>query len=250
MFADPAFDGDPSRAIQETIDPEGEIVPDSEVVEKAEEEPPEPAEAELEQAGEVEEESDSGPRKYYVDGGQIEIIAHIVHELDADGKQLRVVQSTDFTAEKVRTLFPTAAELRAKWSTAGRPQGIIESLEERGIAFDELAQAANQPDADPFDLLCHLAYNAPLRTRRERADRLRREKKDFFDQYGPEARAILNDLLEKYAEHGAAQFVLPEVLEVPPISERGNVGEIVTLFGGPDKLRDAVNELQTLLYAA
>lgn len=87
-------------------------------------------------------------------------------------------------------------------------------------------------------------------TRRERAQRLREERKDFFDRYAPEARAILDELLEKYAEHGTAQFVLPDVLKVPPISERGNVIEIAKLFGGADRLRQAVNELQTLLYAA
>ena len=72
------------------------------------------------------------------------------------------------------------------------------------------------PDADPFDLLCHLAYNASLRTRRERAERLRKDRKDFFDQYGPEARIILDELLEKYAEHGIARFVLPDVLRLSP----------------------------------
>lgn len=79
---------------------------------------------------------------------------------------------------------------------------------------------------------------------------MKKEKRDFFDQYGPEAKAILNDLLEKYAEHGTAQFILPDVLHVPPISERGNVMEIAGLFGGPDQLRQAVTQLQTLLYAA
>ena len=128
--------------------------------------------------------------------------------------------------------------------------GVSLELGERGIDFDNLATAANHPEADPFDLLCHVAFNAPLRTRRERADRLKKEKKDFFDQYGPEAKAILNDLLEKYAEHGTAQFILPDVLHVPPISERGNILEIASLFGGPDHLRQAVVELQTLLYAA
>ena len=127
---------------------------------------------------------------------------------------------------------------------------IIERLEERGIDFDELAEAANQPDADPFDLLCHLAFNAPLRTRRERGQRLRSERKDFFEQFGPEARQILDELLDKYTEHGTAQFVLPDVLRVPPISEHGNVVEIAALFGGAEQLRQAVIDLQTLLYAA
>jgi len=127
---------------------------------------------------------------------------------------------------------------------------VIERLAERGIDFEELAAAANQPDADPFDLLCHLAYNAPLRTRRERAERLRSDRKDFFDRYGPQARVILDELLEKYAEHGTAQFLLPDVLRVPPISNHGQPGEIIRIFGGPEQLRQAVTELQTLLYAA
>lgn len=121
-------------------------------------------------------------------------------------------------------------------------------LIERGIDFDTLAASANQPDADPFDLLCHLAYNSPLRTRRERAEMLRRDRTDFFDQYGPDARAILGELLDKYAEHGTAQFVIPDVLKVPPISEHGNVIEISRYFGGGEALRHAVYQLQALLY--
>ncbi|MCZ7593686.1 MAG: hypothetical protein M5U16_01315 [Hyphomicrobium sp.] len=74
---------------------------------------------------------------------------------------------------------------------------IIETLAERGIDFGELAEQMGQPEADPFDLLCHLAFNAPLRTRRERAQRLRQERNDFFDNYGPEARKVLDDLFGK-----------------------------------------------------
>ncbi len=92
--------------------------------------------------------------------------------------------------------------------------------------------------------------NAPLRTRRERAVRLRQEMPDFFARYAPEARAILDELLEKYAEHGVAQFVIPDVLKLPPIAGHGNVGEIVGIFGGAQQLRDAVGELQARLYAA
>jgi type I restriction enzyme, R subunit len=189
-------------------------------------------------------------RKYYFDGGQVEIAAHLVYELDPDGKQLRVVKFSEYAAEKVRTLYPSAADLRKQWADPMMRAEIIGKLEERGIDFDQLRSSSNQPDADPFDLLCHLVFNGPLRTRRERADRVKKEEKTFFEKYGPEAKAILSDLLEKYAEHGTAQFVIPDVLKVPPISERGNVIEIARLFGGPEKLREAVNELQTLLYAA
>ena len=76
------------------------------------------------------------------------------------------------------------------------------------------------------------------------------ERKDFFEQYGSEARAVLDDLLEKYAVYGTAQLTLPDALKVPPVSQRGNVGEIMRLFGGGAALRAAVDQMQALLYAA
>jgi type I restriction enzyme R subunit len=252
LFADPAFDGDPALATVQTIDLDGATVEGSTEIEHPEEpiDDDGPGDDGPEGGGAGPIPPGPGGRKSYIDGGTVQIAAHLVYELDADGKQLRVVQYKDFAADKVRTLYPNAADLRHRWADPKERADVIGRLEERGIGFDELAQAAGQPDADPFDLLCHLAYNAPLRTRRERAERLRKDRKDFFDKYAPEARAILNELLEKYAEHGTAQFVLPDVLQVPPLSGHGNVLEIAGIFGGPDRLREAVAELQTLLYAA
>src|SRR5207302_1622549 len=151
-------------------------------------------------------------RKYYVDGGQVEVDTHLVYELDSDGKQLRVVKLTDYTAEKVRTLCANPDELRARWSDSAQRAEIIQQLGERGIDFASVAAQANQPDADPFDLLCHLAFNAPIHTRRLRADRVKKHEATFFNYFKPEAREILNDLLEKYAIDGELQFTLPDVL--------------------------------------
>jgi type I restriction enzyme, R subunit len=240
MFADPDFDGDPVDVTEGPLDdpqppdPPPPPPPDPPDPPPPPPDPPEPPER----------------RKFYFDGGQVEIAAHLVYELDPDGRQLRVVRFTDYTAEKVRTLYRSSAELREDWADPTRRRHIIDQLAERGIDFDELAASAEQPEADPFDLLCHVAFNAPLRTRSERAQRLRSEKKDFFDTYSPEAKAVLNELLDKYAEHGTAQFVIPDALEVPPISQHGNVMEIAKLFGGEEKLVEAVHQLQTLLYAA
>jgi type I restriction enzyme R subunit len=249
LFADPDFDGDPATITEMQVDNAGQPIPGTEKVDVTPIPYTEEDRIQTDQPA-IYEKDRPDRRKYYVDGGQVEIAAHLVYELDPEGKQLRVIKFTDYTAEKVRTLYRSAAELRAQWMHPDQRAEIIRQLADRGINFDELATAANQPDADPFDLLCHVAFNAPLRTRRERADRLLKEKKDFFDQYGPEAKAILNELLEKYAEHGTAQFVIPDVLKVPPLSSHGNVVEIAGYFGGPERLREAVNQLQTLLYAA
>lgn len=244
LFADPAFDGDPVRVTEEELTEAGKVRELHEALAdfgdpRDEDTRPEIVEPPVEER-----------RKFYFDGGQVAVAAHLVYELDPDGRQLRVVRYTDYAAEKIRTLCTSAPELRTQWADPAQRSEIIRRLEERGISFTELAEAAQQPEADPFDLLCHLAFNAPLRTRRERAQRLRETRRDFFDRYGPEARQVLDELLEKYAEHGDAQFVLPDVLRVPPLSRHGTVAEIVTLFGGAEELRAAVTELQAQLYAA
>jgi type I restriction enzyme R subunit len=241
MFADPDFDGAPVRLTEE------ELRESSAIEEIKEIEPPEIA---MDHVPEIIDPPTEEMHKFYFDGGYVDIATHLVYELDPDGKQLRVVRYTDYAAEKVRTLCPSAPELRAKWADPVQRAEIIERLAERGVNFEELADDAGQPEADPFDLLCHFAFNAPLRTRRERAQRLKSERRDFFDRFGPEARVILEELLEKYAEHGDAQFVLPDILKVSPISDHGQPSEIITLFGGPEPLRVAVAELQNLLYAA
>jgi len=134
---------------------------------------------------------------------------------------------------------------------------ITEANTCRKYVLPKLIQAGWDDDSHSFtekktftDGRIVLAGNKTRRRPQKRADQVRKEKKYFFIKYSPDARAILNELLDKYAEHGTAQFVIPDVLKVPPISDRGNVIEIAAYFGGPEKLRDAVNELQTLLYAA
>ena len=244
LFADPDFDGEPAYITEQEMNETGETIKEIATEETS------VAEEEGESGSVISDDLERTRRKYYFDGGQVEIAAHLVYELDPDGRQLRVVKFSEYAAEKVRTLYPSAADLRKQWADPVMRAEIIGKLEERGIDFDQLRSSSNQPEADPFDLLCHLAFNGPLRTRRERADRVKKEEKSFFEKYASEAKAILNDLLEKYAEHGTTQFVIPDVLKVPPISERGNVIEIAALFGGPDNLREAVNELQALLYAA
>jgi type I restriction enzyme R subunit len=254
-FADPDFDGFPEIEEEITIDDDGyEIEEETLTTDTGDDAPSEEREEYETDAGDPD--SDDGDsdgqggeaRKYYVDGGKIEIAAHLVYELDAEGHQLRVVQFTDYAGEKVRTLFTSADELQDQWADPLKRETVILELEERGIAFSELAQATGQGEADPLDLLCHLAFETPLRTRKERAEHLRKNQPDFFDQYRPEAREILAALLDKYTDFGPSQFSIPDALRVPPISEHGNVMEIAKLFGGAPQMKQAVDSLQTLLY--
>lgn len=250
MFADPAFDGDPVREAESVINEDGETIEEREAEDVAPEPEDLPDTPEGPEPPLGDPEPEPGPRKFYVDGGEVSVVRHLVYELDADGRKLACRQLTDYTGDKVRTLYPNASELRSDWLDPERRAEIIDRLEEKGIDLDTLAEAVGKPEADPFDLLCHLAYNAPLRTRRERADHLLHEQDAFLARFSPEAREILDAVLEKYAEHGSAQFKLPDILEVPPFNEWGNVIEIARRFGGGKELRSAVTELQRLLYIA
>ena len=240
LFADPDFDGDP---IEPPIEiPLGEDIPA----------PQEPTEYTPD--GPVYPTPEAGEEKrrvkYYVDNGRFGIAAHFVYELDSSGKQLRVVKFTDYASEKIRDMWTSAADLRSHWSNAEERTAILETLAERGISLEQLAETSGQPDADPFDLICYIAFNSPLRTRRERAENLKKGRVDFWEEYKPEARRILEEILDKYIEYGTAQFKMPEILKVPPISEHGNVMEITAKFGGTDELRNALEKMQALLYAA
>jgi len=250
LFADPEFDGDPALITEEKIDEKGRLVGKEELLQPEETLPVEGTKEIIGPPRILGGDEEGQRRKYYVDNGYVEISTDLAYEMDSEGKQLRVVKFTDYTAEKVKEMFPSSAVLRTKWSQAEERSAILEALTQRGITLEQLAETAKQPEADPFDLLCHVAFNAPLRTRRERAERLKKEKVDFWDYYKPEAKEILGEILDKYVEYGTAQFKVPDILNVPPISGHGNVMEIAEKFGGPDRLREAVTQLQTLLYDA
>jgi type I restriction enzyme R subunit len=245
MFADPEFDGFPALVTQEEMDEWGKTIEGSEEV--LEEEPLEEDDEPLGGQASLANDDEGQLRKYYVDGGTVEIVATVVYELGLDGKRLKAVRYADYTGEKVRTLYPSAADLKRRWGEPKLRSEIVEALADRGIDFDQLAAATGETDVDPFDLLCHVAFNTPMKSRRERADGVK--KSQFVLGFRPQAREILLELLEKYAELGWAQFTVPDVLKIPPLSGHGNVVEIASLFGGAAELRVAVESLQRELYA-
>ena len=253
-FADPDFDGDPARLEEVTVDEAGEVV-DTTVVEV-----PGVAEPEAEYlvqpeqveqgAAEILTDPPAEPRKFYIDGGEVEVIGHLVYDLDTDGKKLQVVRYTEYSGRAVRSMYPTRDALQSAWADPDARADLLRELTERGISFDELATSCDQPDADPFDLLCHLAWNAPLLTRRQRAERAREATQDLFAQYGDTAREVLSLLLDKYVERGIIQFnALSDLKKVQPFDRYGSPSEIASRhFGGVKGLKEAVSRLQTAIY--
>jgi type I restriction enzyme, R subunit len=150
----------------------------------------------------------------------------------------------------VRRLYPSAGTLQDVWRTKPGREEIVAALAGRGISLEEAAERLGLGDMDAVDLLVHVAWNGPAITRGQRVRRVRTDHPDFFEIFVPEARAVLDDLLDKYADHGISQLDDLRVLEVPPLDRHGSVVDIASRFGGSDKLRSAIVEMEEMLYAA
>lgn len=253
LFEDRDFDGEPALINESEIDDRGEIL--SEHEEELESRELEDEADDLEDNDRsgfwgLPDDDDEPPRKYYADGGSEEIVEERIYDLNPDN-QLRLSRLIDYTREQVGILYRSTIEIQQRWADPEQRSEIIELLADRGIDFDELKQVTNLPEADPFDLLCHIAFDAPVLTCKQRAERLRRRKADFFEQYGEDARAILEILLNKYAEKGVEEFNIPTTFKANrEFDLYGNVAEIAQRFGGVQQLREAVKQLQNLLYSA
>ena len=228
-FADPEFDGEPAQVYE----PEegGGIAP------------PDEREAEPDGAPEVPPEPSGGAaRKVYVDGVNAEVIAERVEYLDQAGR-LVTESLRDFTRKALRKRFASLDDFLKRWHAADRKQAIVEELAAEGLTVALLEELGR--DLDPFDLICHVAFDAKPLTRRERAAQVR--KRDVFAKYGAKARAVLDALLTKYADDGMLNLDDTLMLRVPPLTELGTTVQLVRAFGGKDRFVAAVHDL---LYAA
>ena len=183
--------------------------------------------------------------KYVVDDVTVSVLAERVQYYGADGR-LITESLTDYTRKKVHAEYATLDDFLQKWSSADQKEAILAELEEQGVLFAELAEQVGK-DFDPFDLVCHVAFDQPPLTRRERAESVK--KRDYFAKYGDQARAVLEALLEKYADEGIETIESLNILKVQPLDKFGTPVEIVRLFGGADKYQTAIKELESALYA-
>ncbi len=250
LFSDPEFDGPPERVDREEIDDEGNVVDDT-VVEE-----PEPIFDPGDAGGNGDDSIDPDDldgeptAKFYVGDTEVWVTAEAAYHLDPETRQLRLVEYRDFVTETVRALFPDPNSLRSTWSSRVGRRDVLDALEAHGIDATELIERTRLAEADPIDVLVHLAWNQPLATRTDRARRVRKEHADFFDAYQPAAREVLGYLLDTYAEHGIGELDDLGVLQVPPLSSLGSPSEISARFGSPQALKDAVAKLGELLYVA
>lgn len=248
LFADPDFDGTPV-CVKTTA---GEIPTEEEEIIDDQGELGEVREAKGDYGGDIPPEiKDAGdiyktPAKYYVNDVPVKVIHERVYYYDKNGK-LITESLKAYTKRNIQNEFKTLDEFLTKWNEAERKEAIIKELEERGVLFEELKDEVGK-DLDPFDLICHIAFDMPPLTRRERANNVK--KRNYFTKYGESAREVLEALLNKYADEGIENLENLEILRVPDFKKFGSPIEIIRRFGGKKKYLEAINELKREIYSA
>lgn len=228
LFKDPAFDGDPVVIYE----PDGDdpIVPPDPPVNDGEGEEPENPET---------------TRKYVFNNVEVNIVAERVEYIGSDGK-LVTESYRDFSKKQIKEEFASLDEFLTNWNSAEKKKVIIDLLEEHGVIVENLAEAVGK-DFSEFDLICHVAFDQPPLTRKERANNVK--KRNYFTKYGEQARKVLEALLDKYADKGVVSIENPKVLQLDPFTEIGTPVEIINkVFGGKDNYEKALKELERELY--
>jgi type I restriction enzyme, R subunit len=240
LFADPTFDGDPVQ-VYEPKAGESPVPPDEQPQTLDPLAAPSYEMGEFNSVHEVRE-----PEvKYVVDDVNVAIVSERVQYLDADGK-LITESLKDYTRKAVRKTYASLNAFLNAWNEADRKQAIVHELATQGVFIDELAEQVNR-DLDAFDLICHVAFDQKPLTRRERADKVR--KRNVFAKYGDKTRAVLEALLDKYADAGLKSVESLDILKVDPLARFGTPIEIVKLFGGKPKYLAAIQHLEEQLYS-
>ncbi len=248
LFADPDFDGDPVQIYEPKPD-ESPVPPDLPEEEETTDgqRDSDTGKGEKPLSGEENPNPPTEPtRRYVVANVEVKVFAERVQYFDADGK-LITESLKDYTRRTVTKEFASLDDFLKRWSSADKKQAIVDELAQEGVFFEALSDEIGK-ECDPFDLLCHVAWDMPPLTRRERSERVK--KRNYFAKYGEQARRVLEALLDKYADQGVAQIEERQILRVEPFSQFGTPMEIVRAFGGLEGYEAALRDLKQSLYSA
>lgn len=250
LFADPNFDGDPIRVkpVAEEVDlaqilaeEENDSTPiiDEETGETIQLKP----EIRYPEAPQLDRLSE--PRdKVYVNGVDVTILVSRELYFDHSGKPITTTLKKH-TRDLIKGQYSSLDDFLNRWNSSEKKEILIQELAAQGVLVDALRDAVNR-EVDLFDLICHVAYDQPPLTRKERANKVK--KRDYFSKYGEQARKVLETLLDKYADQGISNLESMDILKVKPLTDYGSALEILAYFGGKAQYLEAVKELEQELY--
>ncbi|MBA4327772.1 MAG: restriction endonuclease [Polaromonas sp.] len=185
------------------------------------------------------------PAKYFIKGQPVKVLTERVEYLDENGN-LVTESLRDYSRKTIRAHYASLDAFLRRWKSEARKEAVIDELASEGLPLGPLMEEVGI-ELDPFDLICHIAFDQPPLTRRDRAEQVR--KRDIFTRFGPQARAVLEALLAKYQDDGVVGGLdNVKLLEIPPFNQMGTPFQLIQPFGTKAGFEKAVHELQTALY--
>jgi len=263
LFADPDFDGDPVKVYvpkgDDPINPDDEQAPEDEQPDDMlgeddgtyEVDPEEEWVSDDQPSGDWDDILEDPPPKrikYVVGNVEVSVIAERVQYLGPDGK-LITESLKDFTRQQVKAQYATLSDFLRRWNEADRKQVIIDELAEQGVIWDDLIKEVSKKlgaEPDPFDVICHIVYDQPPLSRKERAEQVR--KHNYFNKYEGASKQVLDALLDKYTDAGIEPIEDVKILTLAPFSQIGAPMELLQAFGGKPGYTEAVKQLEDELY--
>ena len=167
--------------------------------------------------------------------------------VEVEGRKLNKAQYIEYAKENVRKKVLTLDDLRRIWINKDQRQQFLQDLTRKSINPDLIARLLDRPDADAFDIIAHVAFDAPILSRDDRAQALLNEKHQFISSFNDTAKEVLLNLIEKYKLAGIEE-ISPTALETPDIQKIGRLQEIIDSFGGIDSLLHTLESISQGLY--
>ncbi|MCS4298360.1 MULTISPECIES: EcoAI/FtnUII family type I restriction enzme subunit R [Acinetobacter] len=247
LFSDPAFDGEPV-VIYEPKPDEPVVPPDEPDIEDESDDTDYPDDDSI--TGGTSGGNDTGggdgepPRKFYVNDVAVNVIGERVQFYDNEGK-LVTESLKDYTRQHILKDYESLDAFLRKWKGADKKSLIIDEFKKQGVIFEALEDEVGK-DFDPFDMICHIAFDQPALTKKERVNNVR--KRNYFTKYNDQARQVLDALLDKYADQGIEPIEDVKILKIPPFNQMGSIIEIIQSFGSVEAYTNALKELGDHLY--
>ena len=193
------------------------------------------------------------PPHAIVDGREVRVIGRKVSIYDPASGGESLLSYEEYTRNVVKRLESDfAKELKEIWINVENRQQFVDRLESRGISITHIRQLMENYDADVFDILYHLAHGSKIKTRKQRADKLK-TRKSFLEKYPDKAREVLSIIMDIYAEVGYQEInpENPTILKLKKFEKFG--GDYVIknkIFNGIDDYKKAITEVLQALYEA
>lgn len=182
-------------------------------------------------------------------GKKIKVIDVDIRYIDENGKPLTAVEFLDKIIGELPTIYKDEKHLRTIWANPDTRKELLNQLGNLGFdkeQLETLRMMIASPDCDIFDVLSHLSFSTDLKTRKERANGVRKD--NFLTEFqNPKAKEFLEYVLNHYEKFGIEELERDKLADLVKL-KLGTPKDAKVAFGDMKNLVGAYYQLQQNIY--